>query len=58
MKFLTFTDVHSDFSLLKRLSQVAEADDITCIIVCGDFTFMGQNLRKVLEHFQSMVNLL
>jgi uncharacterized protein len=54
MKFLTFTDVHSDFSIIKRLSKVAEADDITCIIICGDFTFMGQNLRKVLEHFDKM----
>ena len=51
MKILAFTDVHSDQKTIKSLLERAKKVDI--LICCGDFTFFGQDYKKIIKQFAS-----
>ena len=47
MKILAFTDIHSDQELIKTILKKAEKVDF--LICCGDFTFFGDQYKKVIK---------
>ena len=54
MKFLAFTDLHSDKDALKLLLKRASDDDIEFLICAGDFTNFGDNMGYILKQLNSL----
>ena len=51
MKILAFTDIHSDDKTIKMVLDKAKNADI--LICCGDFTFFGEDYKKVIKQLAS-----
>lgn len=47
MKILTFTDLHGDIALLKRLIKRAKEEDIDLVIAAGDLTQFEGHLKYI-----------
>ncbi|MBU0470685.1 MAG: metallophosphoesterase family protein [Nanoarchaeota archaeon] len=54
MKFLTFTDLHADKTLLKELVSRASKEDIDFLVCCGDISIFGKGLRHTLKELNSL----
>ena len=54
MKFLTFSDLHENFDILKKLVKRSKEQDIDCVLVAGDFTEFERNMRSVFKELQSI----
>jgi len=54
MKFLTFTDLHEDKTILKELVKRASKEDIDFVICCGDISSFGRGLRYNLTKLNSI----
>ncbi len=54
MKFLTFTDLHEDKSVLKILLKRISQDDIDFVICAGDISTFGRGLKHALRQFDQI----
>ncbi|MEW5896603.1 MAG: metallophosphoesterase [Nanoarchaeota archaeon] len=54
MRFLTFTDLHEDNSVLKELVLRASRPDVDFIVCCGDISAFGRRLNYNLSRFSSL----
>lgn len=54
MKFLTFADLHGDFSFLKKLIKRAKEKDIEFVLIAGDFTAFERSMRAILKKLDSI----
>lgn len=55
MKILAFTDFHSDFPTIRKIARKAKDADIA--VCCGDMTFFGHELEKVLNFLSKSMNI-
>ena len=54
MKFLSFSDVHSDKGSIKKLLNRAKEEDIDFVVCCGDFTQFGRGIIDFLTLFNDL----
>lgn len=52
MKILAFTDIHGEEKFLSKIVKKSEKADI--LVCCGDFTFFGQNIKKIVKRLLTM----
>ncbi|MCF7910387.1 metallophosphoesterase [Candidatus Pacearchaeota archaeon] len=51
-KILAIGDIHGDSSLVKKLAQQAEKEDVDLIILSGDLTWFGQKTKNIIKPFE------
>ena len=51
MKILAAGDIHGDHSLVKKLAEKAEKENVDLVILCGDLTFMEQSTDGIIGPF-------
>lgn len=54
MKLLAFSDVHADFTVVKKLVSRAQQPDITLLACAGDFTVFGSFMAEMLGKFDAI----
>src|SRR3989344_1908365 len=50
-KFLAISDIHGDTSLVKRLAEKAEKENIDIVILAGDLTWMEKSINNLVGPF-------
>jgi len=51
MKILASGDIHGDISLVKKLANQAEKENVDLVILCGDLTLFEQSTRNIVGPF-------
>ncbi|MAF99239.1 MAG: hypothetical protein CMH61_01370 [Nanoarchaeota archaeon] len=54
MKLLAFSDLHEDYTILKKLIKRAKSKEIDIIVCAGDFTSMGSGMKKIMNQLDTI----
>ena len=51
MKVLAIADVHGDKGLIKKIAKMADEEKVDLIVIAGDLTWFGQEVKGIISPF-------